>query len=305
MKLEYIVKDSDNNMMVKDIVKKRLNISSRLYTKISKDIYLNDIKCYTTIRVSKGDKIVVNLDNAYQDKDKLYSKFNRWEHDINIIYEDEYILCVNKESNIPCHPSAMHQNNTLYNAVINYYLNQDKVVPIHFVNRLDKDTTGVVLIAKHKYIQEMLSKQMQNGTLTKKYIAVVYGKLETSEGIIEKRIRRKENSIILREVTDDLNADYAKTGYRVIKYNKEKNYTVVEVTLYTGRTHQIRVHFSSIGHPLLGDDLYATEYNKDVKNISEYINRQALHASEIKFIGVNNKEVTLNAIWPDDIMKLV
>lgn len=154
MNLEYIAKDTDNNMMVKDIVKKRLNISSRLYPKISKSILLNSHKCYTSDRVSIGDKILVNLDSAYENIDNMYSKFSSWNHDIDVIYEDEYILCVNKEKGIPCHPSAMHQEKTLYNSIIYYYQKQNKIVPIHFVNRLDKDTTGLVIIAKHKYVQE-------------------------------------------------------------------------------------------------------------------------------------------------------
>lgn len=305
MKLEYVVKDTDNDMMIKDIVKKRMDISSRLYTKISKSIYLNDKKCYTSDRVKAGDKITVDLDSAYENIDNMYSKFRVWEHELDIIYEDEYILCVNKEKGVPCHPSSIHQEKTLYNAIIHYYMKQDIVVPIHFVNRLDKDTTGIVIIAKHKYVQEYLSKQMQNGELSKKYIAVVHGKLEKNEGIIEKRIRRKEGSIILRETTDDESADYAKTGYKVIKYNKEKDYSVVEITLYTGRTHQIRVHFSSIGHPLLGDQLYTKESNINADNVFKYIDRQALHACEISYIDLKGNINIIKALLPQDINNLI
>lgn len=302
MVLEYIAKEKDNNISAKDIVKKRLNVSSRLYTKISKDIYINDKKCYSSDIVKTGDRIIVDLDNAYDDKEKLYSKFNRWEHEIDIIYEDEYVLCINKEKGVPCHPSYRHQEMTLYNAVINYYIKKNKIIPIHFVNRLDKDTTGVVLIAKHKYIQEILSKQLQHGSFTKKYVAAVYGKLDTQEGIIEKRIKRKENSIILREVTENEDGEYAKTGYRVLKYNEEKNYTILEIVLYTGRTHQIRVHFASIGHPLLGDELYVKETNI---NVHQYIDRQALHASEITFYGIDGKEKIVRADMPNDINYLL
>ena len=304
MNLEYIVKEKDNGIMVKDIVKKRLNVSSRLYKDIVQDIKLNNKKCYATNRVSEGDKITVNLDNAY-DFDTMYNKFNMWEHDLDIIYEDEYVLCINKEDKIPCHPSSMHQEKTVYNAVINYYMKQNKKVPIHFVNRLDKDTTGVVVIAKHKYIQEMLITQMREGNFNKKYIAVVYGKLAKNEGIIEKGIRRKEGSIILRETSDSEDSEYAKTGYKVIGYNEKENYTILEITLYTGRTHQIRVHFSSIGHPLLGDELYTKESNIDVNNVYEHINRQALHSCEVRFYDVNGDKVLVKANLPADIEKLV
>jgi len=199
----------------------------------------------------------------------------------------------------------MHQEKTLYNAVVNYYLKQNKKIPIHFVNRLDKDTTGVVVIAKHKYIQEMLVSQMKEGIFNKKYIAIVHGKLENKEGIIEKNIRRKEGSIILREVVDNGYGEYAKTGYKVIGYNKEKDYTVLEVKLYTGRTHQIRVHFSSIGHPLLGDELYIKESNIDIENVYEYINRQALHAYEVRFNDIKGKEICIKGKLPNDIEKLI
>lgn len=305
MNLEYITKQTDKNMMVKDVVKKRMHISSRLYSKISKEIYLNDNKCYTSAIVNLGDKITVNLDSAYYNKEELYSKFNLWKQDIDIIYEDEYILCINKEKGVPCHPSVKHQQKTLYNAIIYYYTKQNKIVPIHFVNRLDKDTTGIVIVAKHKYIQEYLSRQIQNGMLRKKYIAIVHGKLENEEGIIERRIKRKENSIILREVTDCLDSDYAKTGYKVIKYNKENDYTVVEITLYTGRTHQIRVHFSSIGHPLLGDELYSKESNIHIDNTHKYIDRQALHASKISYIDINGNINEIEAKIPKDIKQLI
>lgn len=145
---------------------------------------------------------------------------------------------------------------------------------------------------------------MQNGTLRKKYIAVVYGIICDKEGVIEKRIKRKDGSIILREVTDDVDADYAKTGYKVLKYNKEKNYTIVEVTLYTGRTHQIRVHFASIGHPLLGDELYAKESKVNIQNIYEHIDRQALHAYEIEFKSLKNHMINIKADLPEDIKVL-
>lgn len=192
----------------------------------------------------------------------------------------------------------------MYNAVINYYIEKGIKVPIHFVNRLDKDTTGVVVIAKHKYVQQFLVKQMEKGDFNKEYIAIVYGKLENKEGIIEKKVKRKEGTIILRE-TSDSEGDYAKTAYKVLDYNKNKNYTVVKVKLYTGRTHQIRVHFTSIGHPLLGDELYANECEFKIDNIREYIKRQALHAKLISFNHINGKKLIIEADIPEDMSKLI
>ncbi len=305
MKLEYRVKKEDEGLMIRDIVKKKLAVSSRLYKKIVKDIRLNNKECYVSNRVNKNDVVSVSLDNAYGDE-VSYDKFSIWEHKLDAIYEDEYVLCVNKEKGIVCHPTALEQEKTLYNAVIHYYITKGKLVPIHFVNRLDKDTTGVVVIAKHKYVQDMLAKQMTENKVNKEYIAIVYGKMENEKGVIEKRIKRKENTIILREVTDNTEeGEYAKTEYEVLKYNKERNYTVLNVKLYTGRTHQIRVHLSSIGHPLLGDELYANESSVKVQNIREYISRQALHAKKISFYDINGKKVEVNANLPDDIKELI
>lgn len=304
MKLEYVVKKEDQNLMVRDIVKKKLKVSSRLYRKIVKDIRLNDKECYVSNRVKENDIVSVNLDNAY-DEDISYDKFTVWEHKLDILYEDEYVLCVNKGSGVVCHPTSLHQEKTLYNAVIYYYMKQGLKVPIHFVNRLDKDTTGVVVIAKHKYVQELLIKQMEEGSFNKEYIAIVYGKMENDTGVIERRIKRKENTIILREVTDSLGGDYAKTEYEVLKYNEKANYSVLKVKLYTGRTHQIRVHFSSIGHPLLGDELYVNESNIRVQNIKEYISRQALHAYKIAFFDITGRKVEVLAPLSNDMNKVI
>lgn len=304
MKLEYVVKKEDQNLMVRDIVKKKLKVSSRLYRKIVKDIKLNDKECYVSNRVKENDIVSVNLDNAY-DEDILYDKFTVWEHNLDILYEDEYVFCVNKESGVVCHPTSLHQEKTLYNAVIYYYMKQGLKVPIHFVNRLDRDTTGVVVIAKHKYVQELLVKQMEEGSFNKEYIAIVYGKMENDTGVIERRIKRKENTIILREVTDSLGGDYAKTEYEVLEYNEKENYSVLKVKLYTGRTHQIRVHFSSIGHPLLGDELYVNESNIRVQNIKEYISRQALHAYKIDFFDITGRKVEVLAPLANDMNKVI
>lgn len=304
MKLEYVVKKEDQNLMVRDIVKKKLKVSSRLYRKIVKDIKLNDKECYVSNRVKENDIVSVNLDNAY-DENISYDKFTVWEHKLDILYEDEYVLCVNKESGVVCHPTSLHQEKTLYNAVIYYYMKQGLKVPIHFVNRLDRDTTGVVVIAKHKYVQELLVKQMEDGSFNKEYIAIVYGKMENDTGVIERRIKRKENTIILREVTDSLGGDYAKTEYEVLEYNEKENYSVLKVKLYTGRTHQIRVHFSSIGHPLLGDELYVNESNIRVQNIKEYISRQALHAYKIDFFDITGRKVEVLAPLANDMNKVI
>ena len=164
------------------------------------------------------------------------------------------------------------------------------------VNRLDKNTSGLVVFAKNEYIQECLVKQMKNNLFYKEYIAVCEGKFEKNKDVINAPIARKEESIIERCI--DKNGDVAITEYKVLKYNETKNYSIVKCILKTGRTHQIRVHLSYIGHPILGDTLYG--------NSSCLINRQALHAYKISFLHpITKQNVQYTSSLPSNINKLV
>jgi len=164
---------------------------------------------------------------------------------------------------------------------------------MRFVNRLDRDTTGIVIFAKSEYIQESLAMQMQNGTLIKEYRAIVEGALEGSE-TIDKPIKRQEGSIMLREIADD--GERAVTHYEVVR--NLNNISLVKVILETGRTHQIRVHMKSIEHSLIGDDLYG--------NKSELIDRQALHAYKMIFIHpIINEKMEFIAPIPEDMKKII
>lgn len=157
------------------------------------------------------------------------------------------------------------------------------------VNRLDKDTSGLIVFAKNEYIQECLVRQMSKGVFKKEYIAILEGFVKPKTGIINAPIARKENSIIERCISDT--GDYSVTHYKVIEiYN---NFSIVKFTLETGRTHQIRVHSKYIGHPILGDSLYG--------NSSELISRQALHAHKIRFIHpILNKVQKYTSKIPED-----
>lgn len=193
-------------------------------------------------------------------------------------------------------PSLTSGNNFLkigFNSFVNLFIID--------VTRLDKDTSGVCIFAKHPYIQELFNLKKEEMKLNKEYIAVVNGKIK-DRGIIEAPISRKVNTIILREVRSD--GKYAKTEFERLEYIREKDYSVVKIKLYTGRTHQIRVHMSYIGHTLLGDDLYAKESEKE--NILKLIKRQALHCDKISFRHpVTGKSLTLLASIPNDILALI
>ena len=211
-----------------------------------------------------------------------------------LIYEDEYYIVINKPSGIAIHPSILHYTDSLANGVKFYFEQKNIKKKIRPINRLDKDTSGIVIFAKNEYIQEFLVKEMKKNTFFKEYIAVCEGMFESKIGTINLPIGRKENSIIERCVCSD--GDIAITHYNVLK--SLKNTSVVHVTLETGRTHQIRVHLSNIGHPILGDTLYG--------NPSSVINRQALHAYKVKFIHpITGLNVEYIATIPSDIKSII
>ena len=188
------------------------------------------------------------------------------------------------------HPSSYHLNNTLANGVKHYLNNNKKIRPI---NRLDRDTSGIVMFAKNEYIQELIK---NDNTIQKEYLAIVTGIMEKNKGTINAPIARKEGSIMERIV--DESGQEAITHYEVLDESIEMNLSLVRVILETGRTHQIRVHFTHLGHPLLGDTLYGTESN--------LINRQALHAWKISFIHPITKEkLIISADFPADIQNII
>ena len=209
---------------------------------------------------------------------------------LNIIYEDDYLLILNKPAGIAIHPSALHFYDTLSNGVKYYFDIMGIHKKIRIVNRLDKDTSGIVIFAKNEYVQELLSLQMKSNSFKKEYIGVLEGILETSKGTINAPIARKSNSIIERCI--DESGQTSITNYKVIKIFS--NMSLVHFVLETGRTHQIRVHSKYIGHPIVGDTLYGS--------FSPIISRQALHSYKVKFMHpITMKSMELVADIPHDI----
>ncbi len=283
MKLKFVVKDETN---IRVILREKLSFSERLYKKVKKDcIFVNGVKIgyYTTLR--SGDAITINLDF---DEDNSNIVPNKDIH-IDILYEDEWMIIVNKPAGIPVHPSMEHFEDSLSNAIKYHYDSIDIHKKIRPINRLDKDTSGIVIFAKSEYIQENLK------NYHKEYLAIVSGHLEGSD-TINAPIARKDKSIIERCVSE--NGDKSVTHYEVIKNIDEKNITLIKCILETGRTHQIRVHMAYIGHPLLGDSLYGMS--------SPLIDRQALHAYHINFIHpVTREKIDIVCDMPNDMMKVL
>ena len=286
MKLKYLV-ENNKYKNINEILSLEFKISTRLKNKLIKNnrIFLNDNVCDTRIPVKIGDKLIIDF-NYNEDNSNIVPT----EMNLDIVYEDEWLLVVNKPSGITIHPSILHFNNSLSNGIRAYFDKIGLKKKIRPVNRLDKDTSGLVIFAKCEYIQECLSLQIQEGILKKEYLCLVSGTINQKSGTINLPIARKEGSIMERCI--DEKGKQAITHYKVIK--EFKNYSLVECRLETGRTHQIRLHMASIGHPLLGDTLYGTS--------SSLISRQALHSYKIKFIHpITKKEIELIAKLPQDI----
>ena len=212
----------------------------------------------------------------------------------DIVFEDEHFLVINKEAGIATIPSREHPRGTLANAVLAYYQSKQIQATFHPVNRLDRGTSGLLVVAKHRYAHDQMSKQQQAGMLNRRYEALVQGVVQPADGTIDAPIGRNPNSIIERMVTSD--GKLAVTHYQTLFTTPE--ITHVRVALETGRTHQIRVHFASIGHPLAGDSLYGGE--------SLGLTHQALHSCKLFFVHpFTEKEMVFEASPPDDFQQLV
>lgn len=291
MKLSYTVKDNEHFDNIKEILKTKFEISDRLLLKLKKlnKIFLNNSPTNIKAPVNSNDIVEISLDFDEDSTNIVPTKMN-----LKIIFEDDYLLVLNKPAGYPIHPSMQHYEDSISNGVKYYFNSINLHKKIRPVNRLDKDTSGIVIFAKNEYVQECLVKQMKNNLFKKEYIAICEGILPSASGTINAPIARKKDSIIERCI--DNCGDSAITHYDVIKNNDELS--VVHLVLETGRTHQIRVHMAHIGNPIIGDTLYG--------NCSKLIKRQALHSHKISFIHPVTKEfITLSAPLFEDMKVII
>jgi len=291
MKLEYKVNEQTKYTNIRQVLINEFNLSNRLILRLKRanQIYLNGIPTYIHHELNINDMVSIDISFEEECDNIVPTKM-----DLDILYEDDGLLIVNKGPNIPVHPSLNHYEDSLSNGVKYYFDSIGLKRKIRPINRLDKDTSGIVLFAKNEYIQECLIKQMKTNKFEKEYLALVDGIVTKDKKNIIAPIARKDNSIIERCVR--CNGDYAETDIELL--DTYENYSLIKCKLKTGRTHQIRVHTNYIGHPILGDTLYGKS--------SSLINRQALHAYKVKFVHPLTKlPMQIECDLPQDIISLV
>ena len=291
MKLKYEIKEKDIDKSINNILTNELNISTRLLTKLIKNekISIHNHKCDTRNIANLGDIIEINLDIPEDNSNIIATQMK-----LDIIYEDEWMIVVNKPARMPIHPSRLHYTDSLSNGIKFYFDSIGLAKKIRPVNRLDLGTSGLVIFAKCEYIQEAFVQQMSDKTFQKEYLCFVDGILKQKIGSINLPIARKNGSIIERCI-DKNNGHPSITHYEVIR--EFQNYSLVQCKLETGRTHQIRVHMQAIGHPIIGDTLYG--------NKAPFIDRQALHSYQIQCIHpVTKEKLNFIAELPKDMKVL-
>ncbi|OVE70034.1 RNA pseudouridine synthase [Clostridium diolis] len=292
--LEKQVVNIEKGTKIREYLKVELGLSTRLIRSASlgKRIFVNDEVVKMNRVLNEGE--IIKIDLAKDESQDIAPE----KIDIDIVYEDEDILVVNKKPFMVVHPTKSYQSGTLANGVINYFMESGQNCIVRLVSRLDMNTSGLIIIAKNQFSHGMLSKEMSENKVEKKYLALVHGIMKEKQGTIDLPIYKPEgieNGI--RRVIDE-RGQRSITHYKVVEEYNESS--LVECKLETGRTHQIRVHLSHLGHPIYGDTLYGDGDEEDL------IKRQALHAFGLDFKSPRSGEIlSLRAELPDDMKDLI
>ena len=287
---EYKISRNDTDMTISDYLKKN-GYSHAVLVHLKKtpdSVLLNGIWEYMNTRLSKGDRLTVHLVENTGSANIVPVPLP-----LDICYEDMDLLVINKAKDTPIHPSMNHYDHTLANAVVSYYASQGIPYTFRCANRLDRDTTGLTVLAKHMLSSAILNEQVSRREIHREYLAITDG-ITPAYGTIDAPIGRKEGSTIERQI-DRTNGERAITHYRRIA--AKNGLSLIHLTLETGRTHQIRVHMKSIGHPLIGDFLYHPDFSR--------IDRQALHSYRLTFTHpITGIPLVFTAPLPPDMRAL-
>ncbi|MHB1393289.1 MAG: RluA family pseudouridine synthase [Clostridia bacterium] len=284
----YEIYKAHDGQKLGDYLREQLMMSRNGVIKVKKSgtLKVNGFNVHTDVILKAGDKVEFELPD--QNSENILPEYM----ELDIIYEDDYMIVINKIAGIPTHPSRNHYMGTLANGLMYHLMEEGRDITIRPVNRLDRNTSGLVLFAKSSHIQHLMSLESYKHNITKEYLAIAQGRVVADSGTVDAPIAVERERSIKRVVRED--GVRAVTHYRVLE--RYEGYTLLSIVLETGRTHQIRVHMAHIGHPLLGDDLYGGSKEK--------INRHALHAYNIKMLHpIENRTLDFTAELPKDMLK--
>lgn len=290
--IDYIIDEDSAGLRVEQFLRRKRYSGQNLseIKRMPKSILVNGVHYYMRQELSTGDHLQVRICEAQNSEKIPPTKLP-----LDIIYEDEDLLVLNKPAGMPIHPSLNNYTNSIANALAYYFQSQGKPFIFRCCNRLDRDTSGLTIVSKHLVSGSILSDMTKYREVHREYLAIARGSVTPSEGTIQAPLGRKEGTIIERTVDWEHGED-AVTHYKVVK--EANGHSLVSLRLETGRTHQIRIHMKYLGYPLIGDYLY----NPDM----EYMTRQALHSHHMEFTHpITGAHMSFTAPLPEDMARVM
>ncbi len=289
--LKFVIQPTDKKIIRKFLVQKKFS-NSQLHNLKNRGgfIFVNHKHRHFDFKMKTGDEMLIVM-GTETPSDLIEPMAG----DVDVVFEDKYLLVVNKPPGIASLPAKARTSRTMAN-IVKYYLEQKgENGTIHLVTRLDRDTSGLMVFAKNSYAHSMLDQILHSDHFQKYYLAIIYGKMESNEGMVDLPIGIDQSAFYLRTI-DHENGKDSQTLYKTIE--SFSNASLIKLKLLTGRTHQIRVHMMAIGHPIVGDFMYSKKEEPQIK-------RQALHCAELKIIHpVTNQLLDLSAPLPQDMTEL-
>ena len=290
--IDYIIDEDSAGLRVEQFLRRKRYSGQNLseIKRMPKSILVNGVHYYMRQELSTGDHLQVRICETQNSEKIPPTKLP-----LDIIYEDEDLLVLNKPAGMPIHPSLNNYTNSIANSLAYYFQSQGKPFIFRCCNRLDRDTSGLTIVSKHLVSGSILSDMTKYREVHREYLAIARGSVTPSEGTIQAPLGRKEGTIIERTVDWEHGED-AVTHYKVVK--EANGHSLVSLRLETGRTHQIRIHMKYLGYPLIGDYLY----NPDM----EYMTRQALHSHHMEFTHpITGEHMSFTAPLPEDMARVM
>lgn len=290
--IDYIIDEAGDGLRIEQYLRRKGYSGQNLaeIKRMPKSVLVNGEHYYMKQKLNTGDHLSIHICET-----KCSEKIPPVQIPLDIVYEDEDIIVINKQAGMPIHPSLNNYTNSMANALAWYYQEQGKPFIFRCCNRLDRDTSGLTVVAKHLVSGNILSDMVRRRDIHREYLAIVRGHVSPEAGTINAPLARKPGTIIERTV-DWEQGETAITHYRLVE--ERNGHSLVSLRLETGRTHQIRIHMKYLGYPLIGDYLY----NPDM----EYIGRQALHSHRLSFTHpITGKPMEFTAPLPKDMEKVL